>query len=181
MIVKCVHDKLVKIKDLKTNPRNPNSHPQVQVERLAKLIEYQGQRHPIIVSNQSGLIVAGHGRLEAIKLLGWEKVAVSYQDFEDEAQEYAFMVSDNAIAEWADLILAEINLEILNLGPELDIEMLGLKDFSIEPLDKYEEPQEEKKEKKEKAQVVINFKFKQDARTLHDELTSRGYNSKIIE
>lgn len=117
------------------NPKNMNEHSEDQIERLCKLIEFQGFRNPCVVSKRSGFLVVGHGRLMAAKKLGMEKVPVIYQDFKDEAQEYAYLVSDNAIAEWASLDLSQINTDILDFGPELDIEMLGLKNFTIEPLD----------------------------------------------
>lgn len=136
----CSYDELSDVSIVVPNPKNPNSHPKKQIERLAKIIEYQGQRHPIIVSKRTGFVVAGHGRLEAIKKLGWEKVAVNYQDFENEAQEYAFIVSDNAIAEWSELDLTSITEELNSIGPDfLSLDLLGvesiesLKDVFFEP------------------------------------------------
>lgn len=134
----CSYLELIEPHKLTPNPKNPNIHSKEQIDRLAKIIDYQGQRSPIVVSNRSGFITKGHGRLEAIKKLGWEKVAIDKQDYEDEAQEYADIVADNAIAEWAQLDLKQINMDFLDLGPELDLEMLGLKDFIIEPLEKLE-------------------------------------------
>jgi DNA modification methylase len=123
------------IGNLLVHPKNPNKHSREQIERLAELIKYQGWRLPIIVSNQSGYIVSGHGRLEAAKHLGLKEVPISYQDFTSE-QEYAFLVSDNAIASWAELDLVSINFEVPNLGPDFEIKMLGMKDFAIEPAEK---------------------------------------------
>lgn len=60
--------KLVPIDKLKPNPLNRNSHPKNQIKRLEKIIKAQGFRSPIVVSNRSGLIVAGHGRLQAAKI-----------------------------------------------------------------------------------------------------------------
>ena len=137
-IVKCSYTELVEIHKLVAHPKNPNKHPKEQIERLAKIIDYQGMRSPIVVSKRSGYIVKGHGRLEALKLLGWKSAPIDYQDYQDEAQEYADIVADNAISEWASLDLSEINKDFLELGPDLDIEMLGLKDFVIEPIEKLE-------------------------------------------
>jgi hypothetical protein len=131
----CSYSELLDINSPKIipNPKNPNKHPPDQIERLSKVIEYQGQRHPLIISKRSGFLVVGHGRLEAIKKLGWKQIAVSYQDFETEAQEYSFVVSDNAIASWAELDLSAINTELIDLGPEFNnLELLGIK--SIESL-----------------------------------------------
>jgi hypothetical protein len=124
---------VVPIKELKVNPKNRNKHSKEQIERLAKIIEYQGFRNPLIVSSRSGLVVAGHGRLEAAKKLKLKEVPVMVQDFTDEDQEYAAQVSDNSIASWAELDLSGINEDLQHLGPDLNIEMLGLKDFVVEP------------------------------------------------
>ena len=146
MKINCAHDELRDVDALVPNPRNPNQHPKKQIKRLAKLIEFQGQRHPIIISNQSGFVVVGHGRLDAIKLLGWPKCAVNYQDFENEAQEYAFMVSDNAIAEWADQDLEMVTKDLADFGPEFtDLELLGLESIEdLTDLFKEESPAENK-------------------------------------
>lgn len=137
-VYNCSYQELVDVTKMVEHPKNTNNHPPEQIERLAKIIEYQGQRSPVVVDKESGFIVVGHGRLRAIKMLGWDKVAVDYQEFENEAQLFAHMTADNAIAEWATLDLAHINVEMLDLGPELDLDMLGLKDFVVEPLDKLE-------------------------------------------
>lgn len=64
----CAFDKLMDPKDLVGNPRNPNQHPKDQVALLAHIIQSQGWRAPITVSNQSGYVVRGHGRLAAALL-----------------------------------------------------------------------------------------------------------------
>lgn len=138
MQIKTTTITLVDPKTLNPNPKNANKHPKEQIERLAKNIDALGFRHPIIVSNRSGFIVAGHARLLAALLNNYEQVPVDYQDFNSDEDEYAFMVSDNTLqTEWAELDLGMVNLEIPNLGPDFDVELLGLKDFSIEPMDKY--------------------------------------------
>jgi len=131
---------LVSPAELIPHPKNMHEHSAEQIGRLCKLIEYQGFRNPLVIQKGTGLVVAGHGRLEAAKQLNIEKVPVTYQEFESEEQLYAYMVSDNAIGKdtWATLDLGKINQDFLDLGPDLDIEMLGLKDFEIEPLDKLE-------------------------------------------
>ncbi|MCH7228630.1 ParB/Srx family N-terminal domain-containing protein [Haloferula sp. A504] len=104
----CSFDKLVPVGELKPNPRNPNTHPQRQVELLAKNIRYFGWRQTITVSKRSGLIVSGHGRLMAAKHLGVEVVPVDYQDFNDENDELAVLVADNRLAELSTVDLNEL-------------------------------------------------------------------------
>lgn len=141
MRIDCAYTKLVPIDELKPNPKNPNHHSDDQINRLADLIRYYGVKHPVIVSKRSGLIVAGHGRLEAMKRLDAKEIPVDYQDFESDEQEYGFLVADNSISLWAELSLAEINVEIPSLGP-MDLDMLGLKDFKVEPMEKIVDDQE---------------------------------------
>ena len=125
------------IEGLLEHPKNPNKHTKEQIKRLAKILEYQGWTYPINVSNLSGFINTGHGRLAAAKLNGWTEVPVNFIDFESDEQELANLISDNAIAEWAELDLGQINLMLPEIGP-IDIELLGIKDFEIEVADKYE-------------------------------------------
>jgi len=139
MEIKCEYTKLIELHKLQPNPKNPNKHPKEQIDRLAQIINYQGMRSPIVVSKRSGFITKGHGRLEALKNLKWETAPVDYQEYEDEAQEYADMVADNAIAEWAAQDLSIINKDLIDFGPELKIDMLGIKDFVLEPIEKYDE------------------------------------------
>lgn len=139
--------------ELTPSDKNPNQHPQEQIERLAEIIRYQGFRSPIVVSTRTNHIVVGHGRLEAAKLLGLNQVPVSFQHFDDWDQEYAHMIADNAVSQWAKLDLAQINAEIPELGP-IDINLLGLRDFEIEPMDKFDEPKE-KSEPQDKESSLI--------------------------
>ena len=101
--IHCKYDAIVNVTDLKDHPKNRNKHPPEQLERLGKLYLYHGVRHPIIVSNLSGCIAAGHGRKYGAIAAGIKAMPVVYQDFESEEAEYAFMQADNAIALWAEL------------------------------------------------------------------------------
>lgn len=62
---------------------------------------------------------------------------VVYQGFDSDEAEYAFLVADNAIAEWAELDLGGVNSDLGDLGPDFDLELLGLKGFLLEPLEKF--------------------------------------------
>jgi DNA modification methylase len=135
MNVHCKYDELVEVNKLKPHPKNRNKHPEDQIDRLAKILKYQGLRAPIVVSRLSGKIVKGHGTLQAIKKNGWDKAPVVLQDFEDDDQEWLFVQSDNAIAMWAELDLKGINKDLGDLGP-FDIDLIGIKDFTVTPEEK---------------------------------------------
>tara|TARA_R110000787_G_C13421642_1_gene444908 strand:+ start:761 stop:1978 length:1218 start_codon:yes stop_codon:yes gene_type:complete len=125
---------MVDINAIIPNPKNANRHSIEQIKRLEKLIEYQGFRNPLIVSARTGFLVVGHGRLEAATNLGLTKLPVITQEFKDEAQEYAYLISDNEIARWAELDKHLVYEELKNLDID-DIELLGLEDFEIPGID----------------------------------------------
>lgn len=135
-IIRCNFDKLVNPSSLKAFPKNRNKHSKEQVERLSRIIEYQGWRYPVKVSNRSGFVTSGHGRIEAALLKNWSSVPVNYQDYDSDEQEYADVQADNAIASWAELDFSGINSDLGDLGPDFDIDFLGLKNFLLEPAER---------------------------------------------
>ncbi|WP_288947257.1 site-specific DNA-methyltransferase [uncultured Megasphaera sp.] len=104
----CAHDAIVPIEKVIPNPKNPNTHPAEQIKLLGRIIQAAGWRQPITVSNRSGFIVKGHGRLLAAKKAGLTEVPVDYQEYANEAEEYADLIADNRLAE-----LSEIDTELL--------------------------------------------------------------------
>lgn len=121
--IKCAFRKMVPVGELKPNPRNPNLHPERQITVLAYLIAEDGFRHAIVVSNQSGFIVSGHGRLLAAKKIGMPVVPVDFQDYDSTERETAILMSDNIIAELAEFdvpmagqLLSELKAADYDLG-----------------------------------------------------------------
>lgn len=130
--------RMVCVDDVVPNERNRNLHSNEQIKRLSEIIKYQGFRIPVVISKRSGKLVAGHGRLLAAKMLGLSEIPATFQDFESDEQEYAAGISDNSIGTWAELDLAGINLDIGDLGPDFNLDLLGIKDFVLEPADKFQ-------------------------------------------
>lgn len=136
MKVHCKFDQMVQVSELKAHPKNRNTHPPDQIERLAQILKYQGWRCPIKVSKRSGYITSGHGRLMAAHQNGWNGVPVNYQDYETDEQEYADLIADNSVASWAELDLKAINMDLADLGPDFNIDLLGIKDFTLDLFEK---------------------------------------------
>lgn len=130
----CAFDELAPIETLKSNPKNPNKHPDSQIELLAKNIKYLGWRHPITVSKRSGFIVAGHGRLMAAQKLGLQIVPVDYQDFNSDADEMATLVADNRLAELSETSEDELKKILSELDGEIDIDLTGFSETDAEQL-----------------------------------------------
>ena len=124
----CAFDSLTATDDLKPNPNNPNKHPKEQIKQLAKIIKFNGWRAPITVSKRSGFIVRGHGRLAAAKELGTTSVPVDFQEYDDDASEYADLIADNQIAELSatdDLMLD--NLLSSDIFKDFDLDLAGIR------------------------------------------------------
>jgi DNA modification methylase len=133
--VYCAHDAIVDVAKLVPNPKNPNTHPDEQIQLLGRIIRQTGWRAPITVSTRSGFIVKGHGRLSAALLEGVKAVPVDYQNYASEAEEYADLVADNRIAELAEIdnkMLADIFAEV-DTG-EIPMELTGFTEKEVEKL-----------------------------------------------
>src|SRR5690606_24848114 len=133
--VHCAYDEMVDISKLIPNPRKPNQHSDRQIELLAKIIENQGWRVPITVSKRSGFVVRGHGRLMAAEALGLDEVPVDYQDYSNEAEEWADLIADNRLAELSEMdntMLKDLIQEI-DTG-EIDLTLTGFDESEIEEM-----------------------------------------------
>jgi DNA modification methylase len=113
------------------HPKNPNTHPQAQLERLADVIRGNGWRQPITVSDRSGYIIKGHGRYQAAMLAGFTDAPVEVQHYENEAAELADMLADNRIAELSEIDNAALNEALQALQVE-DPAALSLSGFTEE-------------------------------------------------
>jgi ParB-like chromosome segregation protein Spo0J len=140
--IHCSFNEMVPLDKLKPNPRNPNIHPDNQIEKLSKIIENHGWRHPITVSKRTGFVVAGHCRLYAARLLGVRSVPVDYQNFKNEAEELAVLVADNAIQELAETDsgkLADIAQELGSASYDLSLAAIDAVDLIPAELEYREE------------------------------------------
>jgi len=131
--IKSKEIKMVPIEKIVPNKRNNNIHSKEQIDRLKKIIEFNGFRVPLIVSNRSGFLIAGHGRVQAAKELGLTELPVIYQDFENEAEEFQFLTADNEISRWAefDKDQFDIDLKELGLDDDFDLDLFGLPELDI--------------------------------------------------
>lgn len=128
--VHCDFDELKDLEKIIPSPMNPNTHNQEQIELLARVIQRQGWRRPIIISRRSGCVVIGEGRLLAARHLGISKAPVEYQNYSSQDEEYADMVTDNKIAGMSDFD-QEILCQLLS---EMDLSMLDITGYGTKEL-----------------------------------------------
>jgi len=123
------------ISQIKTYGKNAKKHTKKQIEQVAASIKKFGFNQPIVV-DKNNVVIVGHGRLEAAKLLGLKEVPTLTVELTEE-QAKAYRLADNKLNEsdW-DMGLVIEELKELNIQ-KFDIEITGFSmDLIIEPEDK---------------------------------------------
>lgn len=101
---------LVGIDTVKLDPKNPRKNDKA-AKRLAELIRLNGWRKPIVVDEETRIVVAGNTSYKAAKLLGMTEIPASIQRFSSEEAAIAYNISDNKASEfsdWDDEVLVEL-------------------------------------------------------------------------
>lgn len=95
--------------------RNPRTHSEEQVARIAASIVEFGFNNPVLVDSRAG-VIAGHGRLLAARKLGLAEVPVIVLDHLDENQRRAYVLADNRLSELAGWDNEMLALELKELA-----------------------------------------------------------------
>jgi DNA modification methylase len=126
------------ISRIKPNPRNPRTHSAKQVRQIADSIVAFGFVSPIVI-DEGCVIIAGHGRYAAAKLLGLKQVPVIEVQGLSEAKRRALALADNKIGEnagWDRELLAIELPELAEILVEdgLDISITGFAPVEIDQI-----------------------------------------------
>ncbi len=121
------------VNDLRPYPNNARTHSKKQIRQIANSIAKFGFCNPVLIDDAK-LIIAGHGRVEAAKLLGIDAVPTCRLSHLSGADKRAYILADNRLAEkagWDKELLAielqgliDLNVEIELTGfemPEIDL------------------------------------------------------------
>ena len=112
--------------------RNARTHSKTQVRQIADSIERFGFTNPVLISDDHE-IVAGHGRVEAAKLLGLEKVPTVRLSHLSEAERRAYVLADNKLAlnaGWDPDMLAIEFQALIDL--DFDVSLIGFSTAEID-------------------------------------------------
>jgi ParB-like chromosome segregation protein Spo0J len=111
---------------------NARTHSRKQVRQIADSITRFGFTNPVLISDEYE-IIAGHGRVEAAKILGLQNVPAVRLSHLDAAQRRAYVLADNKLAlnaGWDYEVLA-IELQAL-VDLDFGVEVTG---FSLAEVD----------------------------------------------
>ena len=112
-----------KVETLIPFARNPRTHSDAQVAKIAASIVEFGWTSPVLVDGSQG-IIAGHGRLAAARKLGLAEVPVIELSHLTPAQKRAYVIADNRLAldaGWDEEMLALELAELSEAGYDLDL------------------------------------------------------------
>lgn len=136
--------------------RNAKKHPEEQIEKIKKSILEFGFISPCLIDKKNR-IIAGHGRVEASKQLGIEKVPCVYIEGLTEEQRRAYILADNKLTELGGWDLETVSEELAELKAlDFDITTTG---FSIDDIlfDEFEDDLPIKEEEKEDVPNIVKL------------------------
>jgi len=124
--------KSVPVSEITPRGTNPRTHSPDQIEQIAASIQEFSFTNPVLVDSD-GVLIAGHGRLEAAKSIGMTHIPAITLDHLTPAQAKALVLADNQLAlnagwdedllskELAELKDEDFNLEVIGFDEdELD-------------------------------------------------------------
>lgn len=183
-------------KDLIPYENNPKEHSDDQVRRIATAITEAGVFKDPIDIDESNVIINGHGRLKAAKLLGLKHVPAKVFRGLSEEEKRAMRVRDNQVAKSTyddDKLRSEIMsladlYSLDNLGfddGEIDLdfgEAIDLTDLGedVDPIDESPVKSPKQAEYKQAFQIVIDCEDEAHQEKLYMKMTKEGLKCKVL-
>lgn len=127
---------------IKPYEKNPRTHPQSQIELLAKLMQTYGVDQPIVV-DEDGVILKGHGRRLAAIAAGFDAFPVVVHSGLSDDEKTALRIADNQAAllsRWDDEFLRADVTALKDEGFDLSILGFGEGELSAFMLDRVSGP-----------------------------------------
>jgi DNA modification methylase len=126
------------VNELRPYAKNARTHSKAQIRKIAESIRTFGFTNPVLIDADE-TIIAGHGRVEAAKLLKLSQVPTIKLEALTPSQVRAYALADNRLAldaGWDEQIL-RIELQNLVFDSEIDVSVTGFEmgeiDLLLEP------------------------------------------------
>lgn len=176
----------VKVADLIAYPLNSKEHPQEQIDTLKYSLQKFGQTAPLVI-DKDGVVIAGHGRMEAMRQLNIEECQVIRVSewTEDMAKEYRILDNRSNESPWNwDFLsqdLSTFKSDILaNLFPDIDKQVdINLEDYKLPEAPKEETEKAEMPE--DTTYVRVQCVNEEDAKNCMEILKEAGYSLVTVE
>jgi ParB-like chromosome segregation protein Spo0J len=169
--------------------RNARTHSEQQIQQIAASMREFGFTNPVLI-DETGEIIAGHGRVMAAKHLALPEVPCLILTGLTAAQRQAYVLADNKLAElagWDEDLLAQ-ELKTLQ-SMDFDLEMIGfdMKDVENLIIEESGQQQEQKLngqtnsfEYQEKYAVLVICNNEPHQAEIYNKLMSMGLTCKVL-
>tara|TARA_R110000822_G_scaffold259103_2_gene384252 strand:- start:549 stop:1106 length:558 start_codon:yes stop_codon:yes gene_type:complete len=169
--------------DLIPYVNNSRTHSEQQITQVASSIKEFGFTNPILI-DETGGIIAGHGRLMAAKKLGMNEVPTITLSELSEAQRKAYVIADNKLAlnsGWdSDFLQSEISI-LADFN--FDINILGFDESELANLfdenDVLIEPELKEQTYNEVFNIIIECSDESEQEKIFNRLDQEGYKCRV--
>lgn len=177
----------VPIGTLVPDPKNARAHNERNLEVISNSLKEHGQDTPIVAEKGTNIIIKGHGRLAAAKMLGWTHIAVVFVESSGENSRISRSLVDNqsaALATWDfDALMASLNTLVEN---DVSIEDIGFSQEDLVPImADNQQPEPEKPKQKNPPPIKLTWDqrgvFDSVVVSMRDEYGSDLSEGRILE
>lgn len=164
---------------------NSRTHSDEQIDQIAASMKEWGWTNPVLI-DESGMIIAGHGRVLAAKKLGFDDVPVMIAEDWSEAKKRAYVIADNKLALNADWDYEILMNELAQLEEdEFDISMIGFGGKELADLLNYEDSTNANGDDTEQSlgeffKIEVDCKDASEQEEVFNKLSELGYTCKVL-
>lgn len=169
------------VKELIPYVNNSRTHSEDQIKQIMASINEYGFTNPILI-DEKGMIIAGHGRVEASKRLNMEEVPCIELKGLTEAQKKAYIIADNKMALNAGWDEELLKIELENLKElDFDLELIGFEKKELNNILQEEKEREDLSDNYFEKYEVIIIKCidEMNMQETYEKLVSEGYECKL--
>lgn len=122
------------IATLKLRDGNPNKHSLEQIEQISASMQRFGWTIPLLV-DEEGLVIAGHGRLRAARLMGYTQAPVVVARGWSDDEKRAYVIADNQLTRNSEWDRSLLRLEVRELAANgFDLTLTALSTDDLQKL-----------------------------------------------
>ena len=124
------------ISSLVDDPENPRSHDDRNIEAIMASLRKHGQVEPLIVQSGTNMVIAGNGRAEAMRRLGWTHATVTVIEASDqEARQLSIALNRTGeLAGWDEEVLTRHLQDLDGASGDGWLDALGFNQEEFEDL-----------------------------------------------
>lgn len=100
----------VALASLKPDPQNARTHDKRNIQVIRQSLRENGQVEPLVVQRSTNMVIAGNGRLTAMKAMKWKEAQVVFVDVDDKTAKRISVTLNRSgeLAGWDPKVLSEL-------------------------------------------------------------------------